>query len=193
MTQPRSTKQKLFCYLDETGQDDRSALFIVVAVVSAGDQEALRSALMRLEQQSKIGGKKWHKLRSPEREQFLATLVQAGIAAGELFFSRHQKPVSFFPPLVETLAKAILAVAAEDYQAVIYVDGIDRKKARELTSALRARGLKAQEVRSARDESEPLIRLADRWAGCLRSGFEANPRAQALVKQALALGYLNEV
>ncbi len=192
MTRPHSTKQKLFCYLDETGQDDRSAIFIVVAVVSAGDQDALRSALIQFEQHSKVGVKKWHKLRSPEREQFLATLMQAGIAAGELFFSRHQKPVSFFSPLVETLAAAILSVAAEDYQAVIYVDGIDRKKARELTNALHSRGLKAQQVRSARDESEPLIRLADRWAGCLRGSFEANPRAQALVAQALALGYLKE-
>jgi hypothetical protein len=29
----QSTKQKLFCYVDETGQDDRSEYFIVVTVV----------------------------------------------------------------------------------------------------------------------------------------------------------------
>ena len=30
----RTVKQKLFCYVDETGQDDRSEYFIVVTVVS---------------------------------------------------------------------------------------------------------------------------------------------------------------
>ena len=58
----RSTKQKLFCYVDETGQDDRSEYFFVVAVVSEREQDALKDSLIRLEQQAKVGSKKWHKL-----------------------------------------------------------------------------------------------------------------------------------
>jgi hypothetical protein len=38
--------QKLYCYVDETGQDTASSIFVVVAVVSAQDQEPLREALM---------------------------------------------------------------------------------------------------------------------------------------------------
>jgi hypothetical protein len=187
------SKQKLFCFVDETGQDDRAELFIVVTVISIDDQDALKEALMHLEQRSKVGSKKWHKSRSPEREGFLELAINAQIASGRIFFGRHRKPVPFFQPMVETLCNAIELVAAEDYQAVVYVDGIDRKKARELTGALRERGVKAQHVRSARDESEPLIRLADRWAGCIRGRFEGNEVAAALVLRAIETGYLKEV
>lgn len=189
----RSPKQKLFCYVDETGQDDRSDHFIVVTVVSAVEQNELKNALERIEQQAKIGAKKWHKLRSPEREAFLELVINAQLVAGEVFFGRYQKPLPFFLPMLETVVKAIQAVAAEDYQAVVYVDGIDKKKARELTNALRLKGIKAKHVRSARDESEPLIRLADRWAGCIRGRFEGNALAEKVMLEAMASDYLSEV
>jgi hypothetical protein len=76
---------------------------------------------------------------------------------------------------------------------VVYVDGIDKKKARELTNALRLKGIKARHVRSARDESEPLIRLADRWAGCIRGNLEGNEAAETLVARAINIAYLKEV
>jgi hypothetical protein len=94
-------RQKLYCYVDETGQDDRSEYFIVVTVVSESDQDALKESLLRLERQSKVGGKKWHKLRSPEREHFLELVVNAQLAAGEVLFGRHKKPLPFFQPMKE--------------------------------------------------------------------------------------------
>jgi hypothetical protein len=42
-------KEKLYCYVDETGQDAASTVFVVVAVVSAEEQDALRQALMEIE------------------------------------------------------------------------------------------------------------------------------------------------
>ena len=188
-----SVKQKLFCFVDETGQDTRSDYFIVVTIVSAGDQNAIKDALVRIEQQSKLGGKKWHKSRSPERESFLEQVLAARVAEGEVFFSRYRKPLPFFLPMLETITKAIQAVAEADYQAIIYVDGIDKKKSRELTNALRLKGIKALHVRSARDESEPMIRLADRWAGCIRNGEEGHENAKAVYTQAVATQYLKEV
>jgi hypothetical protein len=186
-------KQKLSCFVDETGQDDRSKHFIVVAVVCAGDREALEAVIVDIEQHTKVGNKKWHKLRSPEREAFLEFLVNAQLPAGEVFFGKYAKPLPFFLPMLETLIKAITAAAAADYQAVVYVDGIDKKKARELTNALRLKGIKAQHVRSARDESEPLIRLADRWAGCIRGSLEGNAAAETLVTRAIDIACLKEV
>lgn len=186
-------KQKLYCFVDETGQDDRSDYFIVVAVVSSGEQQELKEALLQLEHQSKIGLKKWHKLRTPEREVFLEMVINTQLAQGEVFFGRYRKPLPYFLPMLETLARAIQIVAVEDYKAVVYVDGIDKKKARELTNALRLKGIKAKHVRSARDESEPLIRLADRWAGCIRSNFEGNVEAKKIMAQAIEIKYLREV
>ena len=36
---------KLYCYVDETGQDARSSQFIVVTVIMASDVEGLRDTL----------------------------------------------------------------------------------------------------------------------------------------------------
>ena len=189
----QSRKQILYCFVDETGQDDRSEYFIVVAIVSSGDQQKLKESLIRLEQQSKIGAKKWHKLRSPEREAFLDLVVRAKLGAGQVFFGKYQRSLPFFEPMVETLSRAIQLLAADNHRAVVYVDGIDRKKAGELTRALREKGIKTELVRSARDESEPLIRLADRWAGCIRGGFEGQDTARSLVGHAVEVRYLTEV
>ena len=189
----QSNKQKLYCFVDETGQNDHSEYFIVITVISAGDQGALKESLLHLEEQSKIGGKKWHKLRSPAREEFLELVTNAKIGTGEVFFGKYRKALPFFLPMLETLMRAIQATAVEDYQAVVYVDGIDRKKARELTNALRLKGIETNHARSARDESEPLIRLADRWAGCIRGSMEGSAPAHQVCLRAIEENYLKEV
>jgi len=74
-----------------------------------------------------------------------------------------------------------------------YVDGIDRKKAMELTNALRATGISLRMVKGCRDESEPIIRLADMWAGCIRSALFGHKDAQDIVKRAKEESYLREL
>ncbi len=54
-------QQKLYCYIDETGQDVGSEFFIVVAVVSDKEQDLLRDSLLEIEFQTKIGQRKWRK------------------------------------------------------------------------------------------------------------------------------------
>lgn len=70
---------------------------------------------------------------------------------------------------------------------------IDRKKAAELTTALRVRGLRLDAVRSRRDESEPLIRLPDMWAGCIRAATLGRALERTLLERARVAGYLTEV
>ena len=49
-------KQKLYCYVDETGQDTKGAMFLVVVVITAEDPDALRTALERIERVSPLPG-----------------------------------------------------------------------------------------------------------------------------------------
>lgn len=58
---------------------------------------------------------------------------------------------------------------------------IDAKKATELTNALRSHDIQLRHVRTVRDESEPLIRLADMWAGCARVAALGNKQAEELI------------
>ena len=62
--------------------------------------------------------------------------------------------------------------------------------AAELTNALRLRGVSLEMVRGRRDESEPLIRLADMWAGCIRAATLGAAAERALLDRALASGYI---
>ncbi|HYF04830.1 MAG TPA: DUF3800 domain-containing protein [Patescibacteria group bacterium] len=185
--------QKLYVYVDETGQDAGSDCFIVVAIITAEDQQKLKESLLELEQSTKLGEKKWHKSKALQREKFLQETVNKNIAAGEVYYSHYKKPLPFFFPLLVTVSKAIAAATNDPYQAIIYVDGIDKKKAKELTNALRLEGVKTLYVRSARDESEPMIRLADRWAGCVRASFENQPGCKQLVAEATNRNHLKLV
>ena len=186
-------KQKLYCYVDETGQDPGADYFIVVAIVSEQEQFILKEKLVEVETDTKVGSKKWHKTKSPERENFLRVTIKEKLAKGEVFYSQYKKPLPFFLPLLETLSKAIKEVAKKPYSAIVYVDGIDKKKARELTNALRLKDIKTAYVRSVRDESEPLIRLADRWVGCIRAALENKAEDKELVVQATNKNHLKLV
>ncbi len=167
---PSSSPQKLYRYVDETGQDDRSSVFVVVAVVSAQEQDAVRETLTNIEDAAHTNQLKWHKTQASRRLKYLRLVLEKSVA-GEVFFGSFDKPLPFFSPTLEVIEGAIKAAARPPYSARVIVDGIDRKKAAELTNALRVRGISLEMVRSKRDESEPLIRLADMWAGCIRAAI----------------------
>ena len=45
-------------------------------------------------------------------------------------------------------------------------------------------------VRGRRDESEPAIRLADMWAGCIRAATLGRQQEESLLRRALDTGYI---
>ena len=96
-------------------------------------------------------------------------------------------------PVPEVLARAIKTKAGPRYTARVFVDGIDRQKAGELTNALRLRDVRLEMVKSRRDESEPLIRLADMWAGCIRAALQGSPETKSIFQRALDLQRICEV
>ena len=193
MKQRKTTKQKLYCYVDETGQDSGAEFFIVVAVVSDKEQDMLRKQLIKIESLAKIGLRKWHKSQHKRKKQYLQLILEKRVGKGEIYFGRYKKPIPFFLPMLETLEKSILDKAKKNYQTIIYVDGIDKKKAAELTNALRIRKIKLRFVRSARDESEPLIRLADRWAGCIRAAFSGKKDEKEIFRNAKKQKYIKKI
>ncbi len=137
------------------------------------------------------GRKKWHKLRHVNRIRYLTLVLEKKVVSGGVYFAHYEKPIPYFFPIVEVLYTAISRMTTSRYKARIHVDGIDQQKAKELTNALRAKGIMLHKVRSRRDESEPLIRLADMWAGCIRSALLHKDNAEALVLRATRGKYLS--
>ena len=115
---------------------------------------------------------------------------ERAVCSGEVFFGSYPKPLPYFLPLIEVIVDALRAKAGPADTARVFVDGIDRKKAAELTNALRLRGVSLDMVKGKRDASEPLIRLADMWAGCIRAAFGGRAEESGILNRALRTGYL---
>jgi len=185
-------KQKLYCYVDETGQDAGSKIFITAAVVSSDDQHNLRMELEAIEKQTKIFKRKWYRAGRRQRTDFITRIMESGQRFGKIFYIVYKKPILFFLSWLEVIASALESVVQGDYRAQVYVDGIDHKKAAELTNTLRAKGVKLSFVKSARDETEAFIRLADRAAGLVRSASEQKGEYAKLLAETNTLGVINE-
>lgn len=186
-------RQKVYAFVDESGQDDASRFFIVVAVVSDQDQHALRKQLEEVEEIAQTRKMKWHKSRHVRRTKYLSLVLDRKIAAGEVYFRSFKKPLPYFFPMLDVLEKALKGVVKTPYKTFVHVDGIDIQKAKELTNALRAHSITLGLVRSRRDESEPLIRLADMWAGCIRGSLRGSKEYTDLLQRAKKERYLNEI
>jgi hypothetical protein len=100
-------KEKFYCYVDETGQDPASSVFVVVVVVSAEDQEALRQTLMNIEDAAGTGRRKWHKSRSERRLRYLRMVLESNLVCADVFYGVYQKPIPYFFPMPEVLEGAI--------------------------------------------------------------------------------------
>ena len=77
-------RKKLYCYVDETGQDAGSKIFVVVTVASLEDQEKIRQALLEIEDAAGTGHRKWHKSRPARRLRYIRDIVEKNLFAGLL-------------------------------------------------------------------------------------------------------------
>lgn len=186
-------RQKIYCFVDETGQDAGSKIFIVVAVIVKGSPEVIRLSLLKLERQLKIGNKKWHKLRHKDRVNFIRNFLQEKPNHLQIYFGRFKKPSPYFFPTFEVIQKSLGFYSQEPIEAIIYVDGQDSISAKKMTNALRSKKLHLNLVKGLKDEAEVLIRLADRWAGCLRLAFLEDGECKILVTRAKKISLLREI
>src|SRR5438105_1196682 len=107
-----SNKQKLCCYVDESGQDDASSVFVVVAVVSDRDQQELREALIAIEQGAGVRYSKWHNSKPTRRARYMELALERKLGHDEVFFGSYPKPLPYFFPMIEVVERAIKAKAA---------------------------------------------------------------------------------
>ena len=87
---------KIYCYVDETGQDVGSPFFIVVAVVSSGDQNQLRAILEDVEKETKIFKRKWYRAGHKQRADFLNFVTKRDNLFIKVFYQQYKKPVLYF-------------------------------------------------------------------------------------------------
>ncbi|MCS6847322.1 MAG: DUF3800 domain-containing protein [Anaerolineae bacterium] len=189
--------QKLYCYVDESGQYStahfgRRRVFVVAVAVFEEDREMLEKACERYERESGEGKRKWSHCNSESRLTYLQLVFADQRFYNSLCFSHSEPPLKpeFDTRTILSIAKAIWWRKPEgDYTSEIYIDGISKSKQSEYARELRKIGIRVKRVHKARDESYALIRLADSLAGLARAALENQEGEEAsLLGQAMRRG-----
>jgi hypothetical protein len=173
--------QRLYCYVDESGQDTRGRLFLVSVVITERSlREELERRLLEIEQQSGKKATKWQKTSFDRRMAYLNGVLQLSRLSGSLFYAVYSESREYVSLSAWTVAQAIGIKAIGDYQATILIDGLNDRERQQVRRELQRLRVRYRDVRGVRDEASPFIRLADALAGFLRDHEEGKQYTQGL-------------
>jgi hypothetical protein len=186
--------EKLYCYVDESGQHTGGAVFVVSVIVAKAERDLMVLRLDELEHQTGKGLSKWMKTRQEIGEAYLRAVFSEPLFAKSLYYSTSSYSTDFKPLTIIAIAGAVTAARSSDeYKVSAFIDGLKRSEERTLGSRLRRIGIRTEKVRGVADESNALIRLADAIAGCAREASEGNVTSQSILKHGLDSGVFQEV
>lgn len=162
--------QKLYAYVDESGQDTKGRIFVVGVVVLEKEYDHILKELKRIEETSKKQVKKWHRALYQYRQAYVNALAQNPLFRGTLFFETFTNSKQYIEMTSFATAKAILKkVVDNDYEATIFIDGFRKRELEIFIQGLRDLHIKRRKVRGVRnEESESFILLADALCGLVR-------------------------
>ena len=186
-------KQKLYAYVDESGQDTRGTIFLVSVVVTGEERDAVRERLRAIERTSGKRAKKWTKARIKERVAYIQQLIHARGLVGPIYYAHYRNTRTYVDLMIFSTAKALHARVMDRPTATIIVDGLERSERPRFAAGIRKLGITVHKVRGARDQSDELIRLADAIAGFVRDALEGDPAIRVLFERAKRQRLIEEV
>jgi hypothetical protein len=193
--------RKLYCYVDETGQDTKGNFFIVVAVVIDDERDQLNRHLQEVERSSGIGKKKWVRAKrvSGSRNEYLMSAASGELNSKVFYRTYARTGTGAFEHLtVLAVAQAVsqyrdLNKVGDNYRVSIMIDGLKPAEEARVGKSLRQLGIHSRKVRGGRDESEPILQLADRIAGLVRGSHEGQQEYELMQKQLERRGVLKRL
>lgn len=188
-------KKKLYCYVDESGQDTKGTLFVVVTVIVAEAREEHREFLRSIEKLSRRGPHKWTKSTRAQRYAYVEEFVKGTRLRKSVFFSRFSNTTNYQDCIVKALSDAVSSVAGKEVcELHVIIDGISKRECHQIGPALRRRGkFLIRKVRGMRDESDEFIRLADSIAGLIRDDQDGIEPIREIYKEAVRKGLIEEI
>ncbi len=189
-------KVKLYCYVDENGQDTKGRIFIVTVIVIEEKRDDLLKFCEDVEIKTGKGKTKWRKSEYADRLAYLYTFFKNKEFKGAFRYSVFRKTKEYDLVTIEGIARAVnWGKTKEDLTTIIYVDGLSKAKRHEYGSELRKLGVSTYKVMGvAKDENNSLIRLADSLAGFIRDVLDGDSgEAKQLFDRAVKSGVLVEV
>jgi hypothetical protein len=184
MSDKTPRKQKLYAYVDETGQDTEGHFFLVSVLVVGKTRDRLADKLREIEKVSRKRNAKWHKARPEYRMAYLEAVAGLRELKGRLFFEAFSDPRKYVELSSFTAAKAILRRAGEDYKVSVFVDGFSARERELFSRGLRELRIKTRKIRSVKkEENDEFIRLVDAVCGAVRDALEGQAWAGDMVEK----------
>lgn len=184
---------KLYCYVDETGQDTEGRFFLVAVVLKESKElEVLEQKLEDIEKRSGKKQLKWRKIKNEIKKKYLEELLKVPELKNAIFYSIYENTKAFSSLTSLTIAKAILAKENKEYTATVIIDGLNDKERERVGNDLKKLKIKYRKIRGMKDEKSIFLRLADAMAGFLREVKEKEPYTKELTKRLLKEGIVTE-
>jgi hypothetical protein len=184
-------KQKLYVYVDESGQDTEGKFFVVGIIVTDENRDRIVDELKRIEKDSGKGNVKWHSSRSQKRGQYITLVAQSSALKKQAFFNTFTNSKQYVEMTSYSTALAILKKAKETYLASIWVDGLTKYERTKFEQGLKKLRIKKRKVRGVRkDENNALVRFADAICGLIRDAEDGDEISKTLLKRLIARGIL---
>lgn len=161
---------KIYCFVDETGQHTEGKSFIVGMVLCDSDVDVARNILTDIERSTNKGNRKWTKSNDGVRKAYMLEIFQQSYFAGKLFYRFSQSSREYFRLTAEAVAAAIHQYRPQ-HKVTIVVDGLEGGERAQFLKLIRREMIQVDKLRGARDESEPMIRLADALCGFLADSY----------------------
>ncbi len=187
------TTPKIYAFVDESGQETAGALFLVSVVVTDHEYERLNEILLEIEERSGKRWKKWSRARFDYRLAYIEAVIAQPLLRDLVFFSRYTDSQAYFALTVETTAKALHHKQQAGFPVTVIVDGLGGRDIDRFKTSLRQLHVNVRKVRGVRDESEPIVRLADAVAGFVRDYMEKQSYAVRLYEKALREKMIQEL
>lgn len=176
--------QKLYCYVDESGQDTKGTLFVVALVVAGEAREQVRALLQQIEENSGKH-KKWKKTIPAKKIAYLERVLGLPALKGKLLYAHYQQTTNYSDLIMDTIAKGIHTTVRGAYTATVLIDALGKHQRKTVGAQLRKRHIHLEKVRGLTDENDEFIRLADTLAGFVRDAIEHDSIMEPIFRKAL--------
>ena len=161
--------QKIYCYVDESGQDTLGSFFIIVTLVVKNKKDAIGALVENIENKTGKKNTKWNKALHIKRMAYINEILTNNAIRGNLFYTKHLG-IGYDSFTILSIAKVINKIRIKSDQKVsIYIDALTKTKSAKYSLELRKIGVKNCKVKGVkRDENNVFIRVVDSAAGFIR-------------------------
>lgn len=188
--------QKLYCYVDESGQDTKGELFLVAIVISDKRQlDSLEQRLLELEKETGKRTRKWGWLNVEEKAQYLQSILGIKELHHSIFYSVCKNSKEYTRLTASSIARAILARinGSGDYKASIFIDGLKGRENEVVRREIKKFRVNYAKIRGLDHRKSALIRLADAMAGFLRDCCEGKEYSKRLFSKFRKSGMARQI